>query len=333
MRSATFWQLSARMDANACAAALRRLRCRGGRDLGGDVDEHHGLGAAGEGVLQQRGELGVAVGHVGGVRGQCGHDGAQGGQGAVDVARLHQPLPRRLAAPHPLAPCAGAPCPLRSPVAPFSPHCVNVAALQQHALRHPMNDALPCQQQLQHLQGLTVQSLSSSAPVAMAGQSGPRLARGPCFPTQHLRCVMVRAPRGLGRVASRLHECRAAVTGRDAQQCPPARSMRCRQPWEEVPSREDAPSTTTVSTVWLRLERAFMRVSAVARAAVPRAITASTSAELPTSTCPATAAPAHSPCDVEAHRGCEGGTSLHATASQVCRPIDHAARQGASKDY
>ena len=33
--------------------------------LGADIDEHEGLGVAAEAVLEQVGQLGVAVGHVG----------------------------------------------------------------------------------------------------------------------------------------------------------------------------------------------------------------------------------------------------------------------------
>ena len=53
------------------------------------------------------------------------------------------------------------------------------------------------------------------------------------------------------------------------------------------------PSTTTDSTLWLRLLRSFIFVSAVARFALPRAITSSTSCALDTGTlsAPATLPP------------------------------------------
>ena len=74
------------------------------------MDEHHGLGLAAEGVLEQLGELGVAEGNVLGIaRGQCGHDVPQSGEAAVDVLGLLQPLPCRLALAHPLAACCTPP--------------------------------------------------------------------------------------------------------------------------------------------------------------------------------------------------------------------------------
>ena len=65
----------------------------------------------------------------------------------------------------------------------------------------------------------------------------------------------------------------------------PARSMRCKQPWKRVWSSLEAPSTRTVSTLWLRLLRSFMRVSATALFAAPVAITSKTSSVHSTASC------------------------------------------------
>jgi len=74
--------------------------------LWGYVDEHHGLGLAAEGVLQQLCQLGVAEGHVLCVAlRQRGHDVAQRAQAPVDVLCLLQPVPSRLTPAHPLAAC------------------------------------------------------------------------------------------------------------------------------------------------------------------------------------------------------------------------------------
>lgn len=73
-------------------------------NLGGDVDKHHGLGLAAEGVLQQLRQLGVAEGHMlGVVRGQRRHHVPERAQTPVYVLCLLQPLPRRLTFSHPLA--------------------------------------------------------------------------------------------------------------------------------------------------------------------------------------------------------------------------------------
>ena len=70
------------------------------------MDECHGLGLAAQGVLQELGELGVAEGDVVLLGGQGRHDVPQSAQALVDVLGLLQPVPRRLALPHPLAACS-----------------------------------------------------------------------------------------------------------------------------------------------------------------------------------------------------------------------------------
>ena len=61
--------------------------------------------------------------------------------------------------------------------------------------------------------------------------------------------------------------------------------MRCRQPWKRLPSSLDTPSTMTVSTLWLRLLRSFILVSATARLRAPSSITSSTSSVQATGSC------------------------------------------------
>ena len=58
--------------------------------LGGDVDEHQGLTVAAQAVLEEVGELGVAVGNVGVLLGERHDDVAEVGQGLVDVLGLSQ---------------------------------------------------------------------------------------------------------------------------------------------------------------------------------------------------------------------------------------------------
>mmetsp|Transcript_5284 Transcript_5284/g.12875 ORF Transcript_5284/g.12875 Transcript_5284/m.12875 type:complete len:294 (-) Transcript_5284:1860-2741(-) len=65
----------------------------------------------------------------------------------------------------------------------------------------------------------------------------------------------------------------------------PARSIRFRQACECAPVTELRPSTMTVRTWWLRLDRSFILVSPTARFRAPRAMTSSTSSVHETSTC------------------------------------------------
>ena len=62
--------------------------------LGGDVDEHQGLAVAAQAVLEEVGELRVAVGNVGVLLGERHDDVAEVGQGLVDVLGLGQSQPR-----------------------------------------------------------------------------------------------------------------------------------------------------------------------------------------------------------------------------------------------
>ena len=59
--------------------------------LGGDVDEHQGLAVAAQAVLEEVGELRVAVGNVRVLLGERHDDVAEVGQGLVDVLCLGQP--------------------------------------------------------------------------------------------------------------------------------------------------------------------------------------------------------------------------------------------------
>ena len=71
--------------------------------LGGDVDEHQGLAVAAQAVLEEVGELRVAVGNVGVLLGERHDDVAEVGQGLVDVLGLGQSQPLAPAVLDPLA--------------------------------------------------------------------------------------------------------------------------------------------------------------------------------------------------------------------------------------
>ena len=71
--------------------------------LGGDVDEHQGLAVSAQTVLEEVGELRVAVGNVGVLLGERHDDVAEVRQGLVDVLGLGQSKPLAPAVLDPLA--------------------------------------------------------------------------------------------------------------------------------------------------------------------------------------------------------------------------------------